>query len=182
MNNFPIEHEGKTYWISRAICVVGFIFCYDDGLRILANKRGKGTPDFQGYWNVPCGYLDFDETISEACCREIAEETNLIVNPNALKLLSINDNPKLDTRQNVTFRYWTYSPTLYKGQTIYAKGAEVDEVEDVKWIRIDELDQYDWAFNHEELIIVVALGQLKEHLSLATQRKLLKRLDEIRTK
>ena len=79
MKNFPIEHEGKIYWISRAIGVAGYIFCYDDELKILANKRGSGTPDFQGYWNCPCGYLDFDETTAQACSREIKEETGLEV-------------------------------------------------------------------------------------------------------
>jgi len=29
MKNFPIEHEGKIYWISRAITVVGYIFTFD---------------------------------------------------------------------------------------------------------------------------------------------------------
>lgn len=151
MKNFPIEHEGKIYWISRAVAVVGFIFIVDNGLRVLANKRGKGCPDYQGYWNCPCGYLDFDETTKEACCREIAEETNLHVNPKDLYLLSVNDDPK-DEHQNVTFRYWGFSPVLYKSQTVYPKGAEQDEVEDVEWIAIEDLDNYEFAFGHRELI------------------------------
>lgn len=43
----------------------------------LANKRGTETPDFQGYWNCPCGYIDFDETEEDAVCREIMEETDM---------------------------------------------------------------------------------------------------------
>ena len=161
MKNFPIEHEGKTYWISRAIAVVGLIFTIDNGqLLILANKRGKGCPDFQGYWNCPCGYLDFDETTREACCREIAEETNLYVNPENLLLFGINDDPNDSNRQNVTFRYWHFSDTLYKGQTIYAKGAEPDEVEDVAWIPIEELNNYQFAFGQEKIIKSI----VKKHL------------------
>lgn len=179
MKNFPIEHEGQTYWISRAIAVVGFIFCYDNGLRVLANKRGKGTPDFQGCWNVPCGYLDYNETTKEACCREIAEETNLYVVPQSLRLYSINDDPNSDVRQNVTFRYWDFSEFMYKGQTIYPKGAEKDEVEDVEWIGIDKINDYDWAFNHKELIIRVVLDHLAIWITTETKQKLLKILEQI---
>ena len=49
MKNFPVQVNGKEYWISRAMAVVGLVFCIDNGeLFILAGKRGKGTPDFQG--------------------------------------------------------------------------------------------------------------------------------------
>lgn len=153
MKNFCITYNDKTFWISRSVAVAGFIFTVDNGkLLVLANKRGKGCPDFQGYWNCPCGYLDFDETTKEACCREIAEETNLTVNPKYLKLFSVNDDPKDSNSQNITFRYWDFSRTLYKGQTIYAKGAEPDEVEDVAWIPVEELSKYEFAFGQKEII------------------------------
>ena len=31
MNNFPVQHEGKTYWISRSIAVTCFVFAPIDG-------------------------------------------------------------------------------------------------------------------------------------------------------
>ena len=173
MKNFPIQYEGKEYWISRAVAVVGYIFCNIDGeLYILANKRGKGCPDFQGYWNVPCGYLDFDETTREACCREIAEETNLTVNPKDLILYNILDDPTKDSKQNVTFRYWAYSNIFYKGQTIYAKGAEPDEVEEVEWIPIRKLDKYEFAFNQRKTIIELIRIYLRNLVSKSTLSKL----------
>jgi len=165
MKNFPIEHEGKTYWISRAITVVGYIFTFDNGkLLVLANKRGKGTPDFQGYWNCPCGYLDFDETTREACVREIAEETNLLVHPKSLMLDSIQDDPTEDSNQNVTFRYWDFN-ALYKALTVYAKGAEPDEVEDVEWIPVEELDNYQFAFNQEKTIKRIVRQHLLDYIN-----------------
>jgi len=165
MKNFPIEHEGKIYWISRAITVVGYIFTFDNGkLLVLANKRGKGTPNYQGYWNCPCGYLDFDETTREACVREIAEETNLTVNPKSLMLDSIQDDPTEDPNQNITFRYWNFS-TFYKALTIYAKGAEPDEVEDVEWIPVEELDNYQFAFNQEKTIKRIVRQHLLDYIN-----------------
>ena len=90
MKNYPIkietgEHAGETVWVHRSIAVAGFIFCkINDEWCVLANQRGEGAPDFQGYWNCPCGYLDFDETLAEACSREIYEETGVKIEPSAL--------------------------------------------------------------------------------------------------
>lgn len=111
MKNYPIkietgEHAGETVWIHRSIAVVGFVFCkINNEWCVLANQRGEGAPDFQGYWNCPCGYLDFDETLAEACSREIYEETGAKVEPSALYMCSINDDPKDSNRQNVTMRF-----------------------------------------------------------------------------
>lgn len=100
MKNYPIkietgEHAGETVWVHRSIAVVGFVFCkINNEWCVLANQRGEGAPDFQGYWNCPCGYLDFDETLAEACSREIYEETGAKVEPSALYMCSINDDPE----------------------------------------------------------------------------------------
>ena len=172
MKNFPIKVDDKEYWISRAIAVAGFIFCYDNELLVLANQRGNGTPDFQGYWNCPCGYLDFDETTAEACSREIAEETNLYVNPRQLILLGVNDDPK-ENHQNVIFKYYTFSYIFYKSQTIYAKGAEKDEVADVNWISIEKIDDYQWAFGHDKIIKQIVLDRLSDWISPELRLKLI---------
>lgn len=123
MKNYPItietgEHAGETVWVHRSIAVAGFIFCkINDEWCVLANQRGEGAPDFQGYWNCPCGYLDFDETLAEACSREIYEETGVKIEPSALYMCSVNDDPKDSNRQNVTMRvhgcsrresYWNF--------------------------------------------------------------------------
>lgn len=173
MNNFPVKVDNETYWISRSIAVVGVIFCLDDGLRVLIGKRGKGCPDYQGYWNCPCGYLDYNETLRQACSREINEETNLNVNPSFLRLYAINDSPT-ENKQNVSFTYWAFSKHFFKGQTIYPKGFESFEVEDVEWISIDDLDEYQFAFNHKTIIAKIALEKLSEWISKSTQEKLFK--------
>ena len=108
MKNFPIQHEGKTYWIARNTAVTCFVFAPIDGeWCVLANKRGKTAPDYQGYWNCPCGYVDFDETTAEAAKREVFEETG--VKLDKVTFWTFSDSPK-DNKQNITFRYYAILP------------------------------------------------------------------------
>ena len=157
MNNFSVKFNGHTFWISRSIAVVGFIYGYDnDGNEyILAVQRGTGTPDpeFVGCWCLPCGYLDYDETIEEALKREIFEETGLTLKDSYfINLLDVNSDPKSDKRQNVTFRYECVVQEPITEVKLTAKNSEKNEVSDIKWIPTDEIDNYKWAFNHNELI------------------------------
>lgn len=156
MNNFSIEINGHTFWISRSVAVVGFVYGYiEEHEYILAVQRGTGTPDpeFVDCWCLPCGYLDYDETIEEALKREVFEETGVLLDENTIDLLEVNSNPKSDKRQNVTFRYQAITKENDLANILLTtENSEKDEVSDVKWIPIDEIDNYKWAFNHKELI------------------------------
>ena len=165
MNNFPVNIDGKEYWISRSTAVVGLVFTNDEGLKILAGKRGKACPDEVGKWCLPCGYVDYDETVKDACIREIKEETNLIVDKDSLFFLNYNDD--LEGKQNITFRFFSYGAN-YSKQTITGKFADKDEVDEVKWIRLDEIGNYDWAFNHKNLIADIVLNKLCSYCLVPT--------------
>ena len=128
MKNFPVNINDKEYWISRSAAVAGFIFTEDNGLRVLAVKRSENCPDEVGKWCCPCGYVDYDETVEEACSREIKEETNLTVSPNLLTFSHIDSTPQ--GKQNIIISYCSYSVN-YAEQTIYPND---NESEDVEWI------------------------------------------------
>ena len=155
MKNYQVEgKDGKMYWVHRAIAVTGVVFKAVEETHevfVLANKRGNGAADFQGMWNLPCGYLDFDETLSEACAREIKEETGYNLDPESLHMFGINDSIK-ENRQNVTARFVTVViDEDMPAQEILA-GGEEDEVEEIKWIPLEEINDYDWAFDHDKVI------------------------------
>lgn len=160
MRNFPIydANTDREYWVSRSIAVVVFLFAKnkDNEICVLAVKRGKGTPDpeFVGSYCVPCGYLDYDETCREAALRELKEETGLEELPSTLTLISINDIPSSDKRQNVTFRYVINSDSTVEEleEQFTTNNSEKNEVEDIKFIPISDIDKYKWAFNHNNLI------------------------------
>lgn len=154
MNNFEFEYEGKKYWYSRSVAVVGLIMGYKNNrLHILATKRSNNAPDFQGCWCMPCGYVDFNETTEEAMFREILEETGFCMDGHEIRLDSIDSSiEEGDEKQNITIRYiidYIFDLNL---PILLEKEKHDKEVDIVKWIDFDEIDKYDWAFGHNKLI------------------------------
>lgn len=156
MKNFPIKDDkGNVHYVSRSVAVTGCIFTMLNGKWcVLANKRGKGTPDFQGMWNMPCGYLDYDEDTKEATIREVYEETGVMLNPSNTHFWKFNDSPK-QHRQNISFMYYALvdaQPSNISVSTGGNRGGEEDEVEAIGWIPVESINKYRWAFNHDDVI------------------------------
>lgn len=161
MNNFAIKIGDKEFWISRSVAAVGFIFNeYDNEYCILAVQRSEAAADNHHKWCCPCGYIDYNETIAQGCAREIYEETALQVKDDKLILYGINDSPE-EARQNITFLYYQKLPQLWGLPIIYGNNSS-GEIEKVKWIKLDDLDDYDWAFNHKNLILEIFESKIKE--------------------
>jgi len=164
MKNFPVidKATGREHWISRSIAAVVCIIAKDRSgdEYVLAVQRGKGTPDpeYVGKYCMPCGYLDYDETIAQAAQREVKEETGLTFPVTDFKLVTINDNPFDDKRQNVTFRYLVKSDILVNELELMftTKNSEKDEVSGIRFIKLSNIELYEWAFNHETLIKEIA--------------------------
>ena len=150
MKNYQIEaSDGTKHWISRSPAVAALILTSDD--HVLAVKRGKGAATHQGLWCFPCGYLEYDETLKQACVRELLEETNLSIEKNAFKFYEIDDDPK-NFNQNVSIIFYV---KLNKSHECYdvspGTGGEPDEIEEAKWIPFEEIGNYKWAFKHDEI-------------------------------
>ena len=158
MKNHPLinPETGKEEWISRAMAVLAIVLGKDkdENTYVLAQKRGEGTPDpeFIGCWCLPCGYLDYNESLHQAIAREVLEETGVNVHPDNFELFYINDNPFSDKRQNVTFRFRTKLEGYIDDWELSDKNSEINEVSDIKWININEINNFDWAFNHDKII------------------------------
>ena len=150
MNNFPVIKDGKEYWVARNMAVACFVFAPINGeWCVLANQRGTGTPDFQGLWNCPCGYLDFDETTKQAAMREVFEETG--VQLTTAKFWGYDDSPHSNL-QNVTFRFYSIitnpQPNTVSVST-EGRGGEKDEVGAISWVPISKIGDFEWAFEHD---------------------------------
>lgn len=141
-------------WFSRSIAVAVFIFRKKEGkLQVLTEIRGKGAADYVGMRCCVCGYLDFNENLAEASVRESQQECGIILNPQKLQFVGINDDPS-ENRQNVTVRYY-YVCDGEDFDLEMAVGGEKDEVEKVEWLDVDNLPN-DFCFNHRERILEIS--------------------------
>jgi len=145
MKNFPVNVNGKEYWVSRSIATVTYVYGIVNGVDcILANKRGPGLPNKVGLWNCVSGYLDYDETLEEAAVREVFEETGVRIDKSFLIMDNIDSSIDRE-HQNVLVRYYTYIGNLAERVVLTNENAEPNEVDEVKWIPITEIDNYQWV-------------------------------------
>ena len=161
LNQPCFDKYGKFLgWFSRSMATAIFVFCRDKNgkLCVLASERGEGAADFQGYWNCPCGYLDFNETTKQCAIRELEEETGIGVSEEIVKFIGYEDNPKTANHQNVTFRFGASitDNTTEKLSKFSKKHNEKNEVGKIAWIPFSDINKYKWAFNHKERIEEIA--------------------------
>lgn len=86
----------------------------------------------EGTWTMPGGKLDFGETIAGAVCREVLEETSLVVDPKSLKLVSVG-NERVENAHYVTIGFVCEE---FKGEV---KVMEPDEITEWKWFDLNTL-------------------------------------------
>lgn len=94
----------KLEGVDRLVCQeCGFVFYQNptpavavilvDSDRVLLVKRK--LPPRAGYWSLPAGFVEYDETIEQTALREIKEETNLDIKlSNIYGIFSANDDPR----------------------------------------------------------------------------------------
>lgn len=155
------EHAGETLWSGRYCAVTGIVYCkvnfphFKDNdvcdVYVLIEKRGKNTPDFQGKWCLPCGFLEANESGVEGVSRETFEETGIKINEEKFKLIGVQTNPFKSNKGHVTLRYAAEVDYMMTPNYCNING-EVNEVEDTRWVNVNQIDKYDWAFGHDELI------------------------------
>ncbi len=176
-NNEPnqlIQQDGRDHWISRSVAVVG-VMCIIKNRKpyFLAEKRSKNM-DSSGLWCVPCGYMDWKEDGIECLTREIYEETTIFLDDLKSDLIFIDKQPffvKTDPgeiRQNIVL---SYSLAIMNNNIVEdVTKVQNDEIDEIRIISFNNLDQYKWAFNHDERII-----HALHHLNYVLPEKILKK-------
>jgi len=163
--NNSYKVEDKLVWESRSPALVAVIIAkFEQKDYVLIGQRGSGAADFQGKWNVPCGYLDWDETGHDGICREVYEETGLylpdILNDEITGITVIdnfmnqpffvNTDPG-ENHQNVSLSYGLYF-VCDKLPELTNEHCEPNEVSDLKWMELSQIESYDFAFEHNKRI------------------------------
>jgi len=123
----PDDHlDGRTLLVAAAYVVLRRPG--DDGDEVLLQRRA-GTGYMDGWWGLLAGHVDRDESVHEAAVREAAEESGVVVAPDALQPLTAlhrfeRGGPQVEQRVDVFFLVtrWTGEPTLREPDRAAAMG------------------------------------------------------------
>lgn len=165
------NNEEKTIYHSRAVTMDILQFVVqaksetEATLYVLVSERGSASHDFKGKLNVPCGHLDWNETVEEGATREMFEETGFLNTD--LQILGINSHPN-NNRQNVQVALIGVIEVGMGEELPELKGNE--ESVNPRWMKFDDIieqfqtkgnDPEKWAFDHDILIFQIAKDYFK---------------------
>lgn len=171
MKNFPFTYKldnGKEVklWYSRSVAVGLFLFAKDKNGKwyVLACQRGTDAGSEVDKWNCPGGFIDFNESIYKATVRECFEETGVTEYVKNLHLAGIQSDFFESERQTISIRFYCVSNMHVedlKMQFSFLHN-EKNECKNIRFIPIDEIFNYDWAFNHSKCIIDIFHHYIKK--------------------
>lgn len=165
--NWFIEQDGQVHWISRSVTVLPVVLFVlsgnkdeEEGDRIFVplGQRGPDLPNEVDKWGLPGGYLDWQETATEAVIRETYEELglNLLeIRDRCQKFQGDFDQPYYvhsvpHGRQNVTL--WFALMFWVDRLPELAPKVSSGEVQEAKWFDLATVLQMNLAFNHQNII------------------------------
>lgn len=151
--NEIVEINGRKIAIDRSVGVTVLVYSIGkDGQRyILCNKRGSGKKDSGGLWNIPSGYLDWGETAMECAIREVYEECGIDISDLCIEEREVSTDPK-EHNQNVIFRFVAFDWGDIMDSPLNTQHSEKGEVDEVKWIPWEDIDEYHFAWNQLDTI------------------------------
>ncbi len=131
-----------TYEYPRPALTVDAIIVSERNSEIVVLLIMRKFPPFEGKWALPGGFVDIDETLVDACQRELFEETGL--KDVELKQYYTFDAVDRDPRHrtiSVVYSGWTPEPVHLSGG---------DDALKTEWFPIISLPEM--AFDHAEII------------------------------
>jgi 8-oxo-dGTP diphosphatase len=118
--------------------------CVDNG-RVLLARRAH--PPFQGFWDIPGGFLDEGEDPLDGLRRELREETGLEVEPQRFLGIWMDRYGGDSTAEATLNLYWI-------ALVVGGEAAPADDVSELRWFGRDELPATDeLAFENVPLVL-----------------------------
>lgn len=158
MKNFEFEHEGKKLWYSRSLACSLIILRIDQSGKkdseLLITKRGSGCEFGAGLWCIPGGFIDFDEDAKQCTVRETFEETGIDISEYIDKIeIKMLDSSPNKTRQSMcAYHMLIIDRHKTKDWKFSTENSEPNEVSNIKWIKIKDIDNYKWLSNQREYL------------------------------
>ncbi len=120
--------------------------CVANG-RVLLARRAH--PPFEGFWDIPGGFLDEGEDPLDGLRRELREETGLEVEPQRFLGIWMDRYGGDSTAEATLNLYWT-------ARVVGGDAAPADDVSELHWFNRDELPAPDeLAFENVPLVLAV---------------------------
>lgn len=131
-----------TYSYPRAALTVDAIVYAKDGsdIRVLLIRRGREP--FLNQWALPGGFINMNETLEQACIRELEEETGLRVE----KMEQFRTYDAVDRDP----RHRTISVVYYAGLDAIQPVKGSDDAAHAAWFPMNNLP--DLAFDHSLIL------------------------------
>jgi len=131
------------------IAADALVFSKSSGqLQLLLITR-KNEP-FRGMWAFPGGFVEDDEDLEDAACRELEEETG--VKLSSMQQIGTFGKPGRDPRFRTVSVIYT---AMTDASAHHAAGA--DDAEEARWINVSDINEM--AFDHK-MILDLALDKL----------------------
>ena len=103
--------------------------------QVLLVERGKAP--LEGYWSLPGGVLETGESLEKGVCREVLEETGLVVKP--LRVVEIFERIMRDASGRVEYHYVLID---YLCRVTGGDLAARDDVSRAAWVAQPDLARY----------------------------------------
>jgi ADP-ribose pyrophosphatase YjhB (NUDIX family) len=130
-----------------------FIAVFDKESRILLQRR-YNTGYMDGFYDFPSGHVEANESLKDSAVRELKEETSLLVSPDFLQLLHINQNNSDEQNPYINFVFLAQE---YEGNPYICEPHKCD---DLGFFALNSLPQTTFP-------VQVSLGAIKAKISLS---------------
>jgi 8-oxo-dGTP diphosphatase len=118
--------------------------CVDNGRLLLARRA---HPPFEGFWDIPGGFLNEGEDPLDGLRRELKEETGLEIEPQRFFGLWMDRYGSDSTADATLNLYWT-------ARVVGGQAAPADDVSELRWFGRDELPAAnELAFENVPLVL-----------------------------
>jgi ADP-ribose pyrophosphatase YjhB (NUDIX family) len=118
--------------------------CVDNGRLLLARRA---HPPFEGFWDIPGGFLNEGEDPLDGLRRELKEETGLKIEPQRFFGLWMDRYGSDSTADATLNLYWT-------ARVVGGQAAPADDVSELRWFGRDELPAAnELAFENVPLVL-----------------------------
>ncbi|USD67906.1 NUDIX domain-containing protein [Vibrio sp. SCSIO 43136] len=142
-NQYVCHQCQFTYFQNVAAAVAVAIVCGDELLVVI-----RGRDPMRGHWDLPGGFVDPDESLEQACVRELEEELGL---NQALKLEFIGSFPNTYPYKEVVYK----TCDVLFGCRLATKPNVVanDDVSGFQWVKIADVVPEKFAFESSTRIL-----------------------------